>query len=63
MKIKLNKTTQKKIDKAIEKVIKDYGCVLLALQFDDEDFIKECEAAGHKKYHDPKISYNLELNY
>lgn len=57
--LKLTKKTMKEIDKAVAKIIKDYGCVLVALQFDDEDFIKECSATGHKKYHNPKTAYSL----
>jgi len=60
--MKKEKIAKKEIDKCIKKLIQDYGCVLVALQFDDNDFIKECEATGHKKYHDPKIGYHLELN-
>lgn len=59
----MNKLLAKKeIDRFIKRLIKDYGCVLVALQFDDDDFIKECGATGHKKYHDIKTAYHLELN-
>ena len=61
-KIGLNRKTKKAIDNAIGKLIKDYGCVLMADQFDDEDFVKECEKTGHKKWHDPKTAYNIEIN-
>lgn len=61
-KIKLNKKTKNEIDKAIAKIIKDYGCVLMALQFDDEGFITECEKSNHTLYHNPGVAYNLEIN-
>jgi len=62
MKLKLNKKTQKKIDKMIIQTIKQYGCVLVALQYDDEEFIKDCEKTNHQLYHKP-VSYHIELNY
>ena len=54
MKTKLTLGTKKEIDKFICKLIRDYGCVLVALQWDNEGFIKECEQTGHKIYHDSK---------
>ena len=48
---KLSLKTQKRIDKVVRKIIKDYGCVMEALRWDDEELIKDCEKGGHKKYH------------
>ena len=61
--MKLTKSTRNKIDKAIRKIIKDYGCCLLSLQWDDETIIEECAATKHKKYHDPEVGYSIELNF
>lgn len=35
----------------LEKVIKDYGCVLESIEWNNEEIIKDCEKTGHKKYH------------
>ena len=36
------KRIEKEIDETIRKLIKDYGCVLVALQYNDDEFIKDC---------------------
>ena len=59
---KLSLKNQKQIDKVIRKVIKDYGCVLEAIEWNNEEIIKDCERSGHRRYHNSKIAYNLELN-
>lgn len=60
---KINPTkAEKEINKVIGKLIKNYGCILVSLQWDDETFIEECAKRGHTLYHDPGMGYNLELN-
>ena len=56
-------TSEKQLKEQIRKIIKDYGCCLLALQWDDETIIEECAATKHKKYHDPEVGYSIELNF
>lgn len=63
--MKIKGKTIKQIEKEVERVagkmIKDYGCVFLALQWDDESFIEECEKTGHKLYHKIKGRNQLKI--
>ena len=51
MEDKLNETEKIKIRFLVDKVIKEYGCALVALGREDKSIIEECEKTGHKKYH------------
>ena len=61
----INKVTTDEIDKAIKKLIKDYGCVLVSLGADNcvlvslgadnDEIIKMCAKTNHKVYHNLKV--------
>lgn len=51
MKQKDIRKAKKEINAAIAKMVKDYGCVLMAQRWDDDEFITECEKNGHRLYH------------
>ena len=51
----INKATTDEIDKAIKKLIKDYGCVLVSLGADNDEIIKMCAKTNHKVYHNLKV--------